>query len=450
VSVQPVGMTPLPSSPTERRHRVVIVGGGFGGLHAARALRRAPVDVTLVDRANHHLFQPLLYQVAAGVLTEGEIAPPLRGVLRAQRNVRVLLADVRGFELEDRRVLALTPDGHDLALGYDTLIVAAGAGHSYHGHDEWEALAPGLKTLEDARRVRARVLGAFELAELEHDPEQRAAWLRFAVVGGGPTGVELAGQIASLAHRTLPRDYRAIDTRSAQIALLEAGPDVLPEFPRTLGRRAARDLGALRVDVRTEGRVTGLDAEGVELTTAAGQVERVPARTVIWAAGVQASPLAAALAEAGGATLDAQGRLRVEPDLTLPGHRDVVVVGDMTALDGVPRVAPAAMQQGRYAGGAVRARLRDRPVKPFRYLDKGSLAVIGHRRAVGVSFGIRFAGRLALLVWALIHVRYLLGWGNRLVTVVRWLWALAARQRAERVISPGPPAGLLASGPARS
>ena len=402
-------------------HRVLIVGGGFGGLYAAKALKRAPVEVTLVDRANHHLFQPLLYQVATGILTEGEIAPPLRGVLRRQANARVLLAEVGKFDLDGRRVHATTPQGEPITLGYDSLIVAAGA-------------SGGMKTLADARDVRSRVLRAFELAELATDPQERAAWLRFAVVGGGPTGIELAGQIAALAQTTLPRDYE-IDTRAARISLLEAGPRVLPEFPEPLRLRAARELAEMGVDVWLRAAVVGADDEGVDL---AGGL-RVPARTVIWAAGVHASPLAEALAAESGAELDRQGRIAVEDDLTLPGHPEVFAIGDMARLDGVPGVAPAAMQEGRHAARTIRRRLADRPpARPFRYVDKGQLAVIGRRRALGSAFGIRFAGRIALLIWAVVHVRYLIGWGNRLVTVTRWLWTMLARDRGQRVISPSP------------
>jgi NADH:ubiquinone reductase (H+-translocating) len=403
-------------------HRVLIVGGGFGGLYAAKALKRAPVEVTLVDRANHHLFQPLLYQVATGILTEGEIAPPLRGILRRQQNARVLLAEVDDFDLGGRVVTATAPGGEPLTLGYDSLIVAAGA-------------SGGMKTLADARDIRSRVLRAFEQAELATDPHERAAWLRFAVVGGGATGIELAGQIAALAQRALPRDYRAIDTRQARISLLEAGPRVLPEFPEPLRLRAARQVAELGVDVWLRAGVVGADDEGVEL--AAGI--RVPARTVIWASGVHASPLAETLALASGAPTDRHGRIAVDDDLSLPGHPEVFAVGDMAALDGVPGVAPAAMQQGRHAARTIRRRLGGKPAaRPFRYVDKGRLAVIGRSRAVGTAFGIRFTGRLALFIWAVVHVRYLVGWGNRLVTLTRWLWSLLARDRGQRVISPTP------------
>ena len=375
-------------------HRVLIVGGGFGGLYAAKALKRAPVEVTLVDRANHHLFQPLLYQVATGVLTEGEIAPPLRGVLRRQDNARVLLAEVGGFDLDRRIAYATAPDGEELELGYDSLIVAAGA-------------TGDLKTLADARAVRSQVLRAFELAELATDPAERAAWLRFAVVGGGPTGIELAGQIADLAQRTLRPDYRAIDTREALVSLVEGGPRVLAEFPEPLRRRAASDLAELGVDVWHRARVVDTDDEGLDVLSASGALVRVPARTVLWAAGVRASPLAAAL----GAE---EGRVAVEADLTLPGRPEVFAIGDMAAVDGVPGVAPAAMQQGRHAARTIRRRLAGKDTRPFHYLDKGRLAVIGRRRAVGTSLGIPLTGRLALLIWAA-HLRKL-GWGNRLVT----------------------------------
>jgi NADH dehydrogenase len=408
-------------------HRVLIVGGGFAGLSAAKALKRAPVEITLVDRANHHLFQPLLYQVATGILTEGEIAPPLRGVLRRQANVRVLLAEVVGFDLDERVAHATTPDGQQLELGYDSLIVAAGA-------------TGGLKTLDDARSIRSQVLRAFELAELATDPAERAGWLRFAVVGGGPTGIELAGQIAELARRTLRPDYRAIDTRDARISLVEGGPRVLAEFPQALQRRAASDLAELGVDVWLRARVVDGDDEGLDVLSTSGALVRVPARTVLWAAGVKASPLAHAL----GAKVD---RIEVGDDLTLPGRPEVFAIGDMAALDGVPGVAPAAMQQGRHAARTIRRRLAGKTTRPFHYLDKGRLAVTGRRRAVGTALGVPFTGRLALLIWAVVHIRYLVGWGNRLVTVTRWMWTLLARNRGQRVISPEQPLTDLSSTP---
>jgi NADH:quinone reductase (non-electrogenic) len=417
-----------PPHANDAPHRVVIVGGGFGGLYAAQALKRAPVEITLVDRANHHLFQPLLYQVATGILTEGEIAPPLRGVLRRQRNARVLLAEVTGFDLQARTVLA--GDGHQIP--YDTLIVAAGASVDHRRPEDGSELAPGLKSLDDAREVRSRILRAFEQAELADDPRERDAWLRFAVVGGGPTGVEIAGQVADLARRTLRPDYRAIDTATASVALLEVGPQLLPEFPEPLRERAARDLERLGVDVHVGTAAAALDADGLDLADGG----RLEARTVLWAAGVAPSPLARSLADAAGARVDDAGRIVVCHDLTVPNHTNVFAVGDMAAIPGVPGVAPAAMQQGRHAARVIRARLASRRTPgSFRYLDKGRLAVIGHNRAVGAAMGLRFSGRLALLVWAVVHVRYLLGWGNRLVTVVRWLWTMLARNRGQRVIA---------------
>ena len=417
-----------PPHANDAPHRVVIVGGGFGGLYAAKALRRAPVEITLVDRANHHLFQPLLYQVAAGILTEGEIAPPLRGVLRRQRNARVLLAEVTGFDLEARTVIA----GDELELPYDSLIVAAGATVDHRRPEDGSNLAPGLKSLDDAREVRSRILHAFEMAELADAPEERAAWLRFAVVGGGPTGVELAGQVADLARRSLRPDYRRIDTAEASIALLEVGSELLADFPEPLRRRAARDLERLGVDVHVGTAAAALDADGLDLADGG----RLEARTVLWAAGVAPSPLARALADAAGVRVDAAGRIVVCRDLTLRTHANVFAVGDMAAVDGVPGVAPAAMQQGRHAARVIRARLASRRSPgAFRYLEKGRLAVVGHNRAVGTAAGLRFSGRLALLVWAVVHVRYLLGWGNRLVTVVRWLWTMLARNRGQRVIA---------------
>ena len=358
-----------PPHGTDAPHRVVIVGGGFGGLYAAKALRRAPVEITLVDRANHHLFQPLLYQVATGILTEGEIAPPLRGVLRRQANARVLLAEVTGVDLDARRLAATGPDGEPIELPYDSLIVAAGATHPRRGNEDGAHLAPGLKSLDDAREVRSRVLRAFEMAELADGPAERAAWLRFAVVGGGPTGVELAGQIADLARRTLRPDYRAVDTAEASVALLEVGPELLPEFPEPLRRRAARDLERLGVDVRTGVAAAALDADGLELADGG----RIEARTVLWAAGVAPSPLTRVLADAAGARVDAAGRIVVCGDLTLPSRPEVFAIGDMAAVDGVPGVAPAAMQQGRHAAQVVRARLAGRRTPgTFRYLDRAA------------------------------------------------------------------------------
>jgi NADH:ubiquinone reductase (H+-translocating) len=417
------------------RHRVVIVGGGFGGLNAARGLAAEPVDVTVVDRANHHLFQPLLYQVATGILSEGVVAPALRGVLRRQKNAEVVLGEVEGFDLERRLVRAVGPDGRPLSLSFDSLIVATGVQTSYFGHDEWEAVAPGLKTLEDARWVRTHILGAFEMAELATDPAEKAAWLTFVIVGAGATGVEMTGEIATLARRILPRDFRRVATRDARIVLIDAGPDVLPSFPEKLRRRVATDLSGWGVEIRTGTTALDIETEGIDLRRPDGETERVAAHTIIWAAGVKAAPPAEALAAASGAATDRAGRLEVLPDLTLPGHPDVFAVGDMMTLDGLPGVAPVAMQQGRYAAAVVAARLAGRePPPPFHYKDKGSMAQVGPRRAVVDAFGLQVGGLFGSLMWAFVHVMYLVGWGNRLVTVVRWVFQMTTRNRSQRVV----------------
>ena len=353
------------------RHRVVIVGGGFGGVAAARALRRAPADVTLLDRANHHLFQPLLYQVATGILSEGSIAPPLRGLFRHQPNARVLLAEATGFDLAARAVRARVPDGDLLSVGYDTLVVAAGSTDSWFGHRDWAAHAHGMKTLQDARRLRTAILGAFEMAEASADPAERDAWLTFAVVGAGPTGVELSGQVALLAHETLRHDYRAVDTTTARVVLVEGGPAALGAFPPKLRARAERDLREMGVELRVGTAATAIDAEGLDVEGPGG-AERIPARTVIWAAGVRASPLGAALGEAAGVEVDRAGRLPVAPDCSVPGHPEVFAIGDMAALDDLPGVAQPAIQQGRYVAGVIAGRLSGDPAPPpFRYFDKG-------------------------------------------------------------------------------
>jgi NADH:ubiquinone reductase (H+-translocating) len=417
------------------RPRVVIVGGGFGGLSAARTLAGADADVTLVDRINHHLFQPLLYQVATGILSDGQIAPPLRAIFSQQANLRVRLAEVTGFDLERRTVYAVTPDGERLTLPYEYLIVAAGSSHAYFGHDEWERFAPGLKSLTDAHLLHARILGAFEMgAEASHDSD-RERWLTFAIVGAGPTGVELAGQIAELSHRLLSREYGSM-AQTARIVLLDVAPTVLTSFPERLQEIAHRDLAEMGVEIRTDAEVTRVDEEGVEVRDETGKSFRILARTIVWAAGVQASPLARMLGQASGARVDRAGRVEVNPDCTLPGRPEVFAIGDMISLDDLPGVAQPAIQEGRYVGRTIRTRLRGRRKRrPFRYLDKGTMAVIGHRQAVVDAFGIKLGGVPAVLLWGLVHVAYLVGWGNRLGTVGRWLWAIAARDRRELSIS---------------
>jgi len=413
-------------------HRVLVVGGGFAGLYAARGLRDAPVAVTLVDRRNHHLFQPLLYQVATGSLTAGEIAPPLRWILRRQRNATVVLADVESIDLDARSIVALGADGHRHELPYDTLVVAAGAETNYFGHDGWSASAPGLKSVEDAIEIRGRVLGAFEAAELERDPAAREAWLTFVVVGGGPTGVELAGQIAELARDTLRRDFQHVDTTRARVVLADAAPHLLAGYSARLQARAVRDLRQLGVEVRL-----GVPVDAVDETGASLGGERLAARTVIWAAGVRASGLARALAEATGTPQVGGGRLAVGPDLTLRGRPEVLALGDMVAIDGVPGVAPAAMQMGRYAAATIAARLAGTPAPAFRYRDKGTLATIGRNRAVGQVRGVGLHGRLAWAMWLGVHLTYLIGFQNRVLVFLRWSISYLTRGRNARVITRG-------------
>lgn len=430
-----MGHTP-PNSPPAR-HRVVIVGGGFGGVRAAKALKRLPVDVTLIDRNNHHLFQPLLYQVATGVLSPGQVAPALRSLFRGQDNVRVLMGEVESFDLERRVVHAVAQ--HEIEIPYDTLIVAAGATHSYFGHDEWAADAPGMKTLDDANRVRSRILWAFELAEQAQTPEERAALLTFVVVGAGPTGVELAGQIAILARRILKKEHRAIDTREARVLLIDAAPSVLPPFPEKLRDHAESDLRKLGVDVELNAMAVGIDDTGIDLadTRDAGQRRRIDARTVLWAAGVQASPLAKKLAEASGTSTDRAGRLMVRHDLTLPVHPEVFAIGDMVSRPGVPGVAQGAIQEGKYVGKVIKARIGEQPAPPsFSYTDKGTMATIGRTHAVAKVGGVKLTGLLAYYIWAFVHIAYLVGWGNRFEAVARWMWTIVARNRRERLISP--------------
>jgi NADH dehydrogenase len=425
-------------------HRVVVVGGGFGGLQAVYKLRRAPVEVTLVDRRNFHLFQPLTYQVATGALSPGEIAYPLRAIFKRDRNVRVLMAEVADVDL-DARELRLRPVGGIPApdtIPYDTLVVAGGSRYSYFGHDDWREHAAEVKSLESALIVRTRLLSAFEAAEAETDSERRAAWLTFVVVGGGPTGVEMAGQIGELARDTLRRDFRTIDPRTARILLVEAADRVLTTFPASLSAKAARSLEKLGVTVLTERTVVAVDDSSVTVDDGSGAAERIASRTVIWAAGVTASGLAARLAELTGAESDRAGRVTVEPDLTLPGHPEVLALGDMVRVRDehgasvvLPGVAPVAMQQGRYAAKVVRARLRSRSTRPFRYRDKGNLATIGRGAAVADIKGLRLSGLVAWITWLAVHLWYLVGFQNRLLVFIRWSFSFATHGRGARLIS---------------
>jgi NADH:ubiquinone reductase (H+-translocating) len=410
-------------------HRVVIVGAGFGGLEAAHRLAGAPVGITLIDRRNHHLFQPLLYQVATASLATSEIAWPIRYLLRNRPDVTTLYATVTGVDAQAKRVLLDDGDG----LPYDTLIVATGARHAYFGHDEWEPFAPGLKTLEDATTLRRRILVAFERAERETDPQRRAALLTFVIIGAGPTGVELAGTIAELAQDTLPPDFRNIDTHRTRVVLIEAGPRVLAGFPDDLSAYAQRSLQSIGVEVMLGQAVTECNADGVVYGG-----NRLDTKTIIWAAGVRASPAAEWL----GAPADRAGRLQVLPDLTVPGHPDIFAIGDTVTINGpdgkpVPGIAPAAKQQGRYAADTIKARLNGSTPAPFHYQHAGSLAQIGKRKAV-IDFGrIKLRGTVAWWIWGIAHIYFLIGLRNRLSVAISWLWIHARDQRAARLITQG-------------
>ena len=413
--------------------KVVVVGGGFGGLLAVRGLRRADVEVTLVDRQNFYFFQPLAYQVATGSLSSAEVAIPLRQILRRQRNARVVLGAVDGFDLEARRVsVASLPNGGRLELEYDTLVVAGGARYSYFGHDDWAPYAPELKSLEGALHLRDRILRAFEAAEVETDDTSRAEWLTFVVVGAGPTGVEMAGQIAELGKDVLHNEYRTVDTRRTRVLLVEATSRVLGAFPPSLSKSAERQLRSLGVTPLLETTVVGIDARAVEVEGPDGARSRIAARTVVWAAGVTASTLAGLLAAAAGVETDRAGRVTVEPDLTLPGHPEVFGIGDMVTVRGqqLHGVAPVAMQEGRHAAHSIAGGSR----APFRYRDKGELATIGRSRAVGVIGGVRVSGLVAWLLWLGVHITYLVGVQNRLLVLTRWTFSYVTRGRSARVI----------------
>jgi NADH:ubiquinone reductase (H+-translocating) len=431
-------------SELRERHVVVVVGGGFGGLQAVSRLRRAPVDVTLVDRRNFHLFQPLTYQVATGALSPGEIAYPLRAIFKRNRNVRVLLAEVSDFDLEARELhlRSVPPVPAPERLGYDTLIVSGGSQYSYFGHEEWQTCAAEVKSLESALAVRSRLLAAFEAAEAEPNAEAREAWLTFVVVGAGPTGVEMAGQVAELARDTLRRDFRTIDPGRARILLVEAADRVLTSFPPSLSAKAERSLQRLGVTVVTKRTVIGIDAAGVTLDGRDRGPERIASRAVVWAAGVTASSLAGRLAELTGAERDRAGRVTVESDLTLPGHPEVFAIGDMIRAqdhDGepvvLPGVAPVAMQQGRHAAKVIQARLRGRKHGAFRYRDKGNLATIGRAAAVADIKGVRLSGFLAWVTWLMVHLWYLIGFQNRLLVLIRWSFSFVTHGRGARLIT---------------
>ncbi|MFI4991874.1 MAG: NAD(P)/FAD-dependent oxidoreductase [Solirubrobacterales bacterium] len=433
--------------PDPTRHRVVIVGGGFAGLQAALKLAKArrQVEVTLVDRRNFHLFQPLAYQVATGALSPSEICYPLRTIFRDRENVDVLLAEVAGFDLGARRVALRPVDsvGEQVpspeSVQYDSLLVAGGSRYSYFGHDDWHAFAPELKSLEGALDIRSRILTALEAAEWEEDPERRRAWLTFVVVGAGPTGVEMAGQIAEIARDCSP-EFRRVQTSTARVLLVEAAERVLTGFPPSLSARAEKALRKLGVTPLLGHSVTGVERDAVTTTTPDGSHERFPARTVVWAAGVTSSALARELAEATGAELDRAGRLIVEEDLSLPAHPEVQALGDMVAIrraDGIetlPGLAPVAMQQGRHAAANVRARLRSGRPKPFHYTDKGNLATIGRAKAVADIKGLHLSGAVAWVTWLAVHLWYLIGFQNRLLVFTRWGFSFVTHGRGARLI----------------
>jgi len=426
---------PAPAAPQSSRERphVVIVGSGFGGLFAAQRLRHADVDVTIIGKTSHHLFQPLLYQVATGILSEGEIAPATREILRRQENARVVLGEVTDIDLAARTVTSHVL-GRTTVHSYDELIVAAGAGQSYFGNDRFAEFAPGMKSIDDALELRGRIFGAFELAELADDQAEIDRLMTFIVVGAGPTGVEMAGQIAELAHRTLRRDFRRIDPTTARIILLDAAPKVLPSFGERLGGRARRQLNEMGVEVQLGAMVTDVDADGIEIKDADGQVRRITAATKIWAAGVQASPLARMLGEQSGAEVDRAGRIAVQPDLTLPGHPEVHVVGDMMSLDKLPGVAQVAIQGGRYAADAIKRRLDGKPpAGPFHYFDKGSMATISRFSAVADIGKFKFGGFIAWVLWLVVHLMYIVGFKSRVTTVFHWLISFLGRGRSQRV-----------------
>jgi NADH dehydrogenase len=415
-----------------KRPHVVVIGSGFGGLFATRALAREPVDITLIDRTPYHLFQPLLYQVATGILSAGEVAPPNRDILRRQRNVKVLLAEVEGIDLSARSVSTRSPVGHR-TVGYDELIVAAGSVTSFFGHDEFAAYARPLKTLDDALELRGRIFGAFEVAEDEPDPEKRLPWMTFVVIGAGPTGVEMAGQLAELAHRALRDNFCMIDPAQAKIILVDRAPAPLGTFGRKLSHKAAGKLAGLGVELRLGSSVVAMSSDSVTLSDEHGHRGVVATRCIVWSAGVGTSPLAATLAEQTGATLTRRGQVPVQPDLTLPGHPEVHVIGDMAALDELPGVAQVAIQGGKYAAGQIARRARGEDLgPPFRYHDKGSLATISRFDAVAEVGRVRTDGFLAWSLWLAVHLLYMVGFKGRVSTLFHWMVSFVGRGRAER------------------
>lgn len=416
-------------------HQVVIVGGGFGGLYAAKALRRAPVQVALVDKRNFHLFQPLLYQVATGALSPADIASPIRAVLETNKNAKVLLSEVVDIDPKQQKLM-LRGEGD---LSYDTLIVATGVSHHYFGNDQWQDMAPGLKTVEDALEIRRRIFTAFEAAEKETDLEKRRAWLTFVIVGGGPTGVELAGAIAELAYNTLREEFRHIDTAAAKVLLLEGMERILPPYPPELSAEAEASLAKLGVTTRTKAMVVDI-VDNIVSVRQGDSLEKIPARTILWAAGVKASAMGRVLADRASANLDRAGRVIVEPDLSLPGYANIFVIGDLANFSHqnrqpLPGIAPVAMQQGEYAAKLIQKRLAGDTLPPFRYADAGSLAVIGRNAAVVNLNFARFSGFFAWLVWVFVHIYYLVEFDNKLVVMIQWAWNYFTRKSGARLIT---------------
>ena len=434
-TLAPVDQTTAQGDVAGRRHQVVVIGSGFGGLFATQALKHADVDITLIAKTTHHLFQPLLYQVATGILSEGEIAPSTREILRRQRNSLVLLGEVTDIDLADRTVTSTVLDQTSITA-YDSLVVAAGAGQSYFGNDQFARFAPGMKSIDDALELRGRIFVSFELAELAEEEEQRARLMTFVVVGAGPTGVEMAGQIAELSHRTLRHDFRRIDPRRARVILLDAAPTVLGSFGDRLGAKALARLNEIGVEVQLGAKVVGVDGTGIEVEDGQGQRRRIESVCKVWAAGVSASPLGALLAQQSGAGLDRAGRIEVQPDLTLPGHPEVFVVGDMIALDGLPGVAQVAIQGGRHAARQIQARLAGRVEgQPFEYHDKGSMATISRFSAVASIGRLRLSGFIAWLIWLGVHLVYIIGFKHRLTTLLHWAVSFVGRGRSERAVT---------------
>ena len=415
-------------------HRVVIIGGGFGGLAAARSVKNLPVQVTLIDQRNFHLFQPLLYQVATGWLSPANIAPTLRATLKRQKNARVLLGEAVGFDIEKRRVLL--DDGE---VDYDTLVVATGSRHFYFGNEQWQTVAPGLKTIEDATEIRSRIFLAFEAAERETDPLKLVGLLTFAIVGGGPTGVELAGSLGEIAHDTLKHDFRNVDPSRTRILLFEGGERILPTYPAELSAKAAASLERLGVTVHANTLVSDIRPEALVIKRGEA-LENIPCRTVIWAAGVQASPLGRVLAKSAGLNVDRAGRVPVEPDLTIAGHPEIFVIGDLASYThqggkALPGIAPVAMQQGRYVARVISSRIKAKPIPRFHYRDHGNMAIVGHASAVADMGRLRFSGYFAWLAWLFVHLVNLIEFENKILVLIQWGWYYFSRNRAARLIT---------------